>query len=223
MSSARQHKINGYPRFVYFAGVDGSGKSTVIDEILKEYAAKGIKAKKVWLRFNYFFTKPVLLFCRLTGITRREQRGDKTISVHDFHRSRTIAILVQYLHFVDTLFAFLLKVWFPLKFTSTAILCDKYVFDILADFMVETKDLSLLEKPITRLFLRLIPWHAQVIFFIAGKEEIIRRKPEVLMDDEDYDLKYRAYQAIHDHFSLNTIINDNLDDTLLKTRKIINP
>lgn len=209
-------------RFIYFAGVDGCGKSTVIDELIKEYERNGIKARRVWLRFNYFFTRPVLMFCRITGITRRVKKNNKVYSIHDFHRSRLIAFLVQYLHFVDTFFAYMIKVRLPLKFTNDVILCDKFVYDILADFMVETRDISLMDKRITKLFLKLIPKDMQVISFSVDKDEIIRRKPEVLVDDEDYDYKYKVYQLMMQRFSLSPIINVNFNDTVSEVKKIIN-
>lgn len=208
-------------RFIYFAGVDGCGKSTIIEEIIKEYKRKGISVRSVWLRFNYVFTRPVLLICRIIGITRRERRGKKTISVHDFHKSKTIAFLVQYLHYIDTVLSFIVKVWIPIKFTDQVILCDKFVYDILADFIVETKDFNLLNKTITKLFLKLIPEESIVIFFSVDKEEIVRRKPEVLIDDEDYDLKYRAYKAIMDNFNIRAIQNDNIASTVNKVKEII--
>ncbi|MEW6715387.1 MAG: thymidylate kinase, partial [Nitrospirota bacterium] len=158
------------PRFIYFAGIDGCGKSTVIEELIKEYGRKGIKAKSVWLRFNYFFTKPVLYFCRIAGITRRVRKGDKIFSIHDFHKSGVIAFIVQYLHLIDTFFAYIIKVRLPLKFTNDVILCDKFVYDILADFMVETRDLNLLDKRITKLFLKLIPKDMPVVFFSVDKD-----------------------------------------------------
>jgi len=210
------------PRFIYFAGIDGCGKSTVIEELIKEYSRKGIKAKNVWLRFNYFFTKPVLLFCRIIGITRRVKKGDKIFSIHDFHKSRLIAFMVQYLHLIDTFFAYIIKVRLPLKFTNDVILCDKFVYDILADFMVETRDLSLLDKRIAKLFLKLIPKDIPVIFFSVDKDEIIRRKPEVLIDDEDYDFKYKVYQLIMKRFNLNPLQNINFNETVSEAKKIIN-
>jgi len=208
-------------RFIYFAGVDGCGKSSIIKELITEYEGNGFKAKSVWLRFNYFFTRPVLLICRIIGITRREKRGSKTISVHDFHKSKTIAVLVQYLHFLDTVLAFIVKAWIPLKFTDSVILCDKFVYDILADFMVETKDLNLLNTNIARLFLKLIPKDTPVVFFSVDKEEIIRRKPEVLIDDEDYDLKYKAYQVIMNSCEFKVIENYNYEETILKAKQIL--
>jgi thymidylate kinase len=209
------------PRFIYFTGVDGSGKSTIIEEIIKELTLKGVKAKSVWLRFNYFFTRPVLFLCRMTGLTRREKRGDKIISVHDFHKSRTIASMVQYLHFIDTVIAYVFKVWVPLKFSDHIIFCDKFVYDILADFMVETKDLDLLDKYISKLFIKLIPENSPVFFISADKDAIIRRKPEVLIDDEDYDLKYAAYQKIMKSFKFNTIRNEKLEQSVSAVRNII--
>lgn len=209
------------PRFIYFAGIDGCGKSTVIEELIKEYGRKGIKAKSVWLRFNYFFTKPVLYFCRIAGITRRVRKGDKIFSIHDFHKSGVIAFIVQYLHLIDTFFAYIIKVRLPLKFTNDVILCDKFVYDILADFMVETRDLNLLDKRITKLFLKLIPKDMPVVFFSVDKDEIIRRKPEVLIDDEDYDFKYKVYQLIIKRFSVNPIENINLNDTVSEIKKLL--
>ncbi len=208
-------------RFIYFAGVDGCGKSSIIDELLKEYDKKGIKAERVWLRFNYFFTRPVLLLCRILGFTRRENKGGKVYSIHDFHKSKLIALLVQYLHLIDTITAYITKVWIPLKFTNKVILCDKFVYDILADFMLETKDLDLLNKNITRLFLKLIPQNVPVIFISVGKDEIIRRKPIVLIDDEDYDLKYTIYQKIMNEFNFTIIENDNFNDTISQVKKFI--
>lgn len=210
------------PRFIYFTGVDGCGKSTVIEELKKEYKRRGIKAKSVWLRFNYFLTKPVLLFCRIIGITRRVKKGDKISSIHDFHKSRLIASIVQYLHLIDTFFAYIIKVRLPLKFTNDVILCDKFVYDILADFIVETRDLSLLDKRIARYLLKLVPKDTPVIFISVDRDEIIRRKPGVLIDDEDYDFKYKVYQLIMQKFCLKPIININLDNTVSEVKKIIN-
>jgi thymidylate kinase len=198
--------------------VDGSGKSTIIEEIMNNLEMQGIKSRSVWLRFNYFFTRPVLLLCRMTGLTRREKRGNKTISVHDFHKSRTIACMVQYLHFIDTLIAYIFKVWVPLKCSDHIIFCDKFVYDILADFMVETKDLDLLNKYISKLFIKLIPKNTPVFFISADKDEIIKRKPEVLIDDEDYDLKYAAYQVIMGRFHFKTIRNENLQQSVAMVR-----
>jgi len=216
-----ENENKGSSRFIYFAGVDGCGKSSVIDELIREYKNKGIKAKRVWLRFNYFFTKPVLLFCRIIGLTRREKKGGKICSIHDFHKSGFIAFLVQYLHFLDTIFAYIIKIWLPLKFTDDVILCDKFVFDILADFMVETRDLNLLDRKITKLFLKLIPKDTPIIFLVVEKDEIIKRKPEVLIDDEDYDFKYRVYQLIANRFSLKTLKNNSFEETVLNAGKLI--
>jgi len=209
-------------RFIYFAGVDGCGKSTIIEEIRKEYSLNGIKARRTWLRFNYFFTRPVLLLCRIIGLTRRENKGEKTYSIHDFHKSKSLAFLVQYLHLLDTFMAYIIKIWFPMKFSKDVILCDKFIYDILADFMVETKDLNLPDKMITRLFLKLIPPDMPIIFITADKQEILKRKPEVLIDDEDYDFKYKIYNMLMTKYGITPIENNNFDDTLLQVKKRLN-
>jgi len=210
-----------FPRLIYFAGVDGCGKSTIIDEIIKEYEKRGFRARSVWLRFNYFFTRPVLLLCRIIGLTRREKKGGKIYSIHDFHKSKSFARIVQYLHFLDTVFAYIAKVWIPMKFTNEVILCDKFVYDILADYMVESRDLNLMNKNIAKLLVSLIPDDMTVIFFTVDKEEIIKRKPEVLIDDEDYNFKYTIYELINKKFSMTIIENINFHSTLHEVKKIL--
>lgn len=206
---------NRIPRFIYFAGVDGSGKSTYVEMLIKEFEKRGLKARRVWLRFNYILTKPVLLYCRLVGLTRRPVRGGRKISVHDFHKSPFIGKLVQYLHFIDTCLHYFIKVALPLKFTKTYILCDRFVYDILADFMIETRDMSIPKKRISKLLLRLLPADAPVLYFKVDKEEIIKRKPEVLDDDEDYDLKYRVYEELEKYFDFRIIDNTRAMESIL--------
>lgn len=204
MKTKSQNRI---PRFIYFAGVDGSGKSTYVEMLIKEFEKRGLKARRVWLRFNYILTKPVLLYCRLTGLTRRPVRGGRKISVHEFYRSPLIGKLVQYLHFTDTCLHYIFRVVIPLKFTKKYILCDRFVYDILADFMIENRDMSIPKKRISMLLLRLLPADGLVLYFKVDKDEIIRRKPEVLDDDEDYDFKFRVYELMETHFSLKNIYN----------------
>jgi len=211
---------NTIPRFIYFAGVDGSGKSTYVEMLIKEFERRGLKAKRVWLRFNYFFTKPVLLYCRLAGLTRRPVRGRRKISVHDFYRSHFIGNLVQYLHLIDTCLHYIIRVVIPLKFTKTYILCDRFVYDILADFMIENQDMSIPKKQIAQLLFHLIPRDALVLYFKVDKEEITKRKPEVLDDDEDYDLKYRVYEELEKNFNFRVI--DNMRDMESVLRGVVN-
>ncbi len=39
-------------------------------------------------------------------------------------------------------------------------------------------------------------------------EEIVKRKPEVLNDDEDFDFKYSAYKKLEEHFNFDVIDNN---------------
>ena len=184
--------------------------------LIKGFERRGLKAKRVWLRFNYFFTKPVLLYCRLTGLTRRPARDGRKISVHDFYRSHFIGNLVQYLHLIDTCLHYFIRVVIPLKFTKTYILCDRFVYDILADFMIENRDMSIPKKRIGKLLLGLLPANALVVYFKVDKEEIIRRKPEVLDDDEDYDFKYAVYKELEKYFDFNIVDNNRNIQSVFK-------
>jgi hypothetical protein len=74
--------------------------------------------------------------------------------------------------------------------------------------MLESKDMELLDSGITRMFLRLIPKQAVIIFITLDKDIILERKPGVLIDDEDFDLKYEIFKIIERKYTLNTVENN---------------
>jgi len=76
--------------------------------------------------------------------------------------------------------------------------------------MIENRDLRLHNKTVGKLFLQLIPQKSLIFYFKADKHEIIRRKPEVLIDDEDYALKYDTYRHLEKHIKCE-IVDNNKD------------
>ena len=205
----------GLPRFICLVGVDGSGKSTFARMIEQELINRGCRTKYAWLRMNYMLTRPVLLYCRLTGLTRRPVVNGRKISIHDFHKSRLIAKLVQYLHFIDTVIAYLFKVFIPLKFFDRYIICDRFVYDVLIDFIVESKDFDLHDQAIRRLLFSLVPEDAKVLLLKTDPRTILERKPDVLFYDEDFETRFDEYNRLAQLYDLVVVDNNRARDEVL--------
>ena len=200
--------MNAVPCFICLVGVDGCGKSTLAKMLHQELTTRGIRSRVVWLRMNYKLTRPVLLYCRLTGLTRRPMINGQKISIHEFQRAPVVATLVQYLHWIDTALAYFFKAYLPMRLRGETIICDRFVYDILIDFIVESGDPDLHNRLIRRLLLSLMPENAKVFLIKADREVIIRRKPDVLVMDPYFDLRYAEYGNLDCIYGLDVIDNN---------------
>ena len=196
----RQFQRWGLPRFICFVGVDGSGKST--------YAKNIHKTRYLWLRMNYFFARPVLLYCRLTGLTRRPVVDGQKISIHDFHKSKVISTLVQYLHFLDTAAAYFFKAFIPMAVFGKVIICDRFVHDVLIDFMMESRDFDLQNKVIAKLLFLLIPKNAKMLLLKTDIKNILQRKPDVVAYDENFEARFAVYDRLDEIYDLEVVDNN---------------
>lgn len=201
-------KRRDIPSLVCLVGLDGTGKSALARRIQDELERKGYRTRYVWMRMNYFLTRPVLLYCRLTGLTRRPVVDGQKISVHDFYKSKFIAKLVQILHTADTIIAYFLKVWIPMKFSNRIVICDRFFHDVLVDFVVESRDFNLPHSRIARVLFRLTPKNSRIFLLKVHKDKIVQRKPEVLHYDENFHLRYKLYDSLNEYVPLEVIWNN---------------
>lgn len=195
-------------RFICLVGVDGTGKSTLARMLRQELAARGIKTRIVNLRMNYMLARPVLLYCRLVGLTRRPIVNGKKISIHELQNAPIVAMLVQYLHSIDTAIAFFLKAYLPMRLRGETVVCDRFVHDVLIDFVVESGNSDLHNRLIRRLLFSLIPSDSRLFLIRADRNVIIERRPDVLPMDPHFDARLAEYMTLNSKYGLRVIENN---------------
>lgn len=122
--------MNQKPMFICITGIDGVGKTTHVNLIMGYLREKGIKCQYKWLRSHYFFSLPLLAFCRIAGYTRVSTLGDsQKCSYHEFYKSRFVSAFYPWILFFDTLLFTTIKVYIPMFF-GTSIVCDRFVYEI---------------------------------------------------------------------------------------------
>lgn len=183
-------------RLIYFVGIDGSGKTTLAKKLCDELGSKGFRVSLVWLRMNYLFTKPLLLLCRILGLTKRPVVDGRKISVHEFYRSPMIASLVRGLHAFDTFLHYVVKIYLPLKFTNKVIVCDRFIYDVFIDFSVEGRKANIFDSLLFRVCNRLMLRDAATLLICTPREHILERRPDVLQYDPDYACREKLFQDL---------------------------
>ncbi len=182
------------PRFIYIAGCDGTGKTTQSRLLLEQLHARGVKASRLWLRFPFFFSLPLLAYARLRGYSWHEVSGGARHGYWDFRRSWLMRSVFPWVLLLDAALASLLFVYIPLWLGNT-IVCERFTLDMLVDLAVASKDCSIYDKLIGRMYLRLIP--AKTNLFILNLDAgVIRQRRKNLKFDRKLDERVAAFRQI---------------------------
>jgi thymidylate kinase len=164
--------------FIAFLGPDGSGKSTIIEELKKRDLP--------FRRIDYFHLKPRLF-------------GDKDINkiVTNPHAKKPYRGILSYLklfHFMsDYIIGYFIKI-LPLKIKSSLIVFDRYYDDILIDPKRFRYGGSLKFAKIMRIF---IPKPDIYFVLVAEADVLYKRKQEVEFNELQRQLN--EYKKLTDH------------------------
>ena len=186
--------------------MDGSGKTTLSKRLQYHLESKDIKVKYVWLRFNPFFTIPVLIYGRILGLTVYEVKDGVRTGYHHFSGSKLIRTAYPILLFLDLLLARIIKVNIP-NILGYTVICDRYVIDSVIDMMV---DLGLNKGEADRLcraYSRLLP-KDNVIFHITAHPETIYSRRSTLRYDNTIGLRCDLYPSVCRSFDTYTVSNN---------------
>jgi len=194
-------------KIIIVSGIDGSGKTTIIESIQEELARQGQESRYVWLRYNHYLTKILLAFCRLIRLTRYEHFENSRVGYHDFHKSKIISWLFVVLTYIDTLAVSVVKVYLPSLVSSKTIICDRWVYDIMIDLEVDTMLNFSKGTFVSQLFKSLLPRKHQY-FIIKRDFDIVKQARDESMNDRNFPRRFELYER-HAKESRIQVINNN--------------
>jgi len=180
-------------RIIAVSGVDGCGKSSIIENVMADLAKQGRPCRYVWLRYNHYLTKGLLAVCRLAGLTKYEYFEGVRVGYHEFYRSRIISHLFVWLTYIDTLMASAALVYGPALFSDKVIVCDRWVIDIMVDLEVDTGIRFAPGGFYYRLFTALVPQSSRN-FIIERDPDLIRQVRMENVHDRNFLKRVKLYR-----------------------------
>jgi thymidylate kinase len=211
-------KLNG--RVISVSGIDGSGKTTIIEYILKELNSQERKTRYVWLRYNHYFTKLILIICRLIRLTSYENHNGVRVGYHYFYKSKIISFLFISLTWIDTFIATFFTVYIPAFFGRTVV-CDRWIPDILIDLAVDTHCLIDEDSKLYKFFYKLVPKSATLLMVNREFDEIYNAREEHQYD-KYLNKRFNLYEELKKSGKCQIIDNTKeLDSTLSQVKKVI--
>jgi len=192
---------------ISISGIDGCGKTSILDEVRRKCELNGRKTKYIWLRYNHYLTKILLILCRLGGLTRYEYPDGVRVGYHDFYRSRVVSWLFIIFTYIDTLAVSVLLVYLPSLVNSSVIVCDRWILDILVDLEVDTRIRFVAGGRLERLFLALMPGGMKCYLIIRSREDVLDCRPENVRDD-NFQARWQLYERYSDRSWISVIDNN---------------
>ncbi len=207
------------PPIIYFTGLDGSGKTTFANMLAEDLWRQGWPVKVVWLRTSHYLSKPLLLYCRLVGLTEYENINGVRVGYHHFYRSKIISWLYVVLRGIDTWFDALFRVYIPARILGKTIICDRYIFDVLIDLIVDTHRSGMWNGILVRCLVILLPKESRILLIERDQSEIIACRDELRLSKT---FRYRSglYKELSNHFLVTVIKND--DDVKKVYMRLVN-
>lgn len=203
-------------KIYYIAGSDGSGKTTLLKDLEKKLLDNSNRTIRIWIRSPKIFSKPLMAYCRLVGLTKYKTIDGIEYGKHEFHRSSFVSWLFPILQLID----FKIKWFFEKRKISSddIVLFDRFNLDTLSDLMVDTKRVNLHKEWVGRQFIKLSQNNCKSIILKVDAAIVRERKLDTLHDEHLED-KIETFQILSNDLNIK-LIENNLEYSIVKNEVI---
>lgn len=211
---------NRKPRCVVISGIDGSGKTTVINLLQSELKERGWLTAYIWLRFNHYFTKIMHAIARMVGLSVKVHSEMGDTWQHRFYQSSIFCNLYIITTYIDTCIS-------RVKYNRVAkghdiVICDRWITDIIVDLATKTHRANLINGKWAKRFLKILPEDAVLFVIYRETQAIVDCRLENRVDT-DFEFRLAVYKQLLEKPFIHPVDNRRtLSDTLFQIRKVLN-
>lgn len=177
--------------YIIISGVDGSGKTTVIEGVRAQLEAEGKTVGYIWMRYNHKLIRIMHAIAKLTGLSKKKMTEMGEMWLHYFYKSPLFCSFYLYCSYIDS--------WLarkkPTKLKADYVICDRWVNDIIIDIGSETHKSNILNSKWYQLYQRLLPKNSIQFVVIRDRKDVLNCRVENTFN-EAFDYRYKLYQEI---------------------------
>ncbi|PID27540.1 MAG: hypothetical protein CSB55_08675 [Candidatus Cloacimonadota bacterium] len=215
-------KVAAHPNLVVsFSGVDGSGKSTHINNLRKAFDKCGVKTEYYWNRAGSMpFTTAALKLYRFLKYGKTEKKDiikSENTDASVMPKNNTTSGLWRFLTILDMIVWYNIKLRF-FSYKGRVIITDRYIMDNIIDIEMAANNPDI-NRFIYKIVRKLIPELDRQIFISLSPQTIIDRGCDERR--EEIELKHKLYSELIKKDE-NILIIDNEKDISDASSEIIN-
>ncbi len=200
-------------RMVCLIGVDGCGKTTLLNRLSEHMGVQNQPHGYIWSRFRNYFSKPLLGMLRLTGHNRKIVHHGVRVGIHDFSGSPLISRIFLLLQKWDMRLDLLLRYQPRLK--QGVLLSDRCLLDTLVDLAVDTGMEDYVLGNYGKKLLEQLPQPALVIMVERDSNAALHDRPDIAAD-QYYAKRLELYHKMAARFGIPVLRNDRSIDQSLE-------
>lgn len=184
------------PRCITISGLDGSGKTTLANQLVEYLKSKGYKTKYVWIRSPHTFAYLISRILMRLG-WRRTFRNPNGIAISRFKLyegtfARKIWPAIEFFSIIPLI---IFKVWLP-NLLGYRIICDRYVIDSLVSIALTTRDMNFPDSFLGALLLKTMPKKCASLFLDADLSTVLKRRRDVEYSIDEIKNEMKLYRAL---------------------------
>ena len=177
--------------FIVFSGIDGCGKTSILNMVRDDLEKNGVKTSVQWLRFNHVLCKPLHAAARVLGLARKQKMTEGGEWRHEFYRSPFFCKIYVWATYLDTISGKKKAMRKARKDQCDVVICDRWIPDIIIDLAVKCRDNNLLHNEWSKRFLKLLPDHTLLLCITRPRQALLDCRAE---NREDADFVFRLDQ-----------------------------
>jgi len=192
-------------RMICLVGIDGCGKTTLLNRLSEQIGLQNRPHNYVWSRFRNYFSKPFLGFLRITGHNRKVVINGVRIGLHDFTGSRLVSNIFLCLQRWD--------MWLDIHYRykprlkQGLILSDRCPLDTLIDLAIDTGMEEKILGDYGRKIYDQLPSPSIIIMVTRGVDDILNDRPDIASDPH-HDRRITLYKKMAAELDIPILKND---------------
>jgi len=192
--------------YIIISGIDGSGKTSVINTLQNELTKQGKNTQYIWLRYNHYFVKPLHALARLIGLSRKHKSAEGKVWRHEFYKSKLFSALYIRFTILDTYIG-RLKLKKELKKVTDIVICDRWINDIAIDLGTKTHNEDFLETSYFKRLQKIIPENSFQFIIYRETKKLLKCRMEN-REDPEFNYRNQFYGKLQNYEFVHSIDNN---------------